>query len=129
MKQKLPFILLIVIGMMITLTFYGKVIINPDSFMFANSGDGLKNYFTYSYHIQHDSSCVDFTGMNYPYGEHFMYTDCHPVLANMFRSLAGIFPFFSNYSIGILNFVMIFSVFLTFIVIYLLLVELGVKDR
>ncbi len=95
--------------------------------MFANSGDGLKNYFTYSYHIQHDSSCVDFTGMNYPYGEHFMYTDCHPVLANMFRSLAGIFPFFSNYSIGILNFVMIFSVFFTFIVIYLLLVELGVN--
>ncbi|MHC1777143.1 MAG: hypothetical protein AB9834_17210 [Lentimicrobium sp.] len=127
MKQKLPFILLIFIGMMITFTFYGKVITNPDSFMFANSGDGLKNYFTYCYHIQHDSSCVDFKGMNYPYGEHFMYTDCHPVLATVLRSLSGIFPFFSNSSAGILNFLMIFSVFLTFVVVYFLLVELIVN--
>ncbi len=99
---------------------------HPNSYMFANSGDGLKNYFTYSYHIKHDTSLVNFEGMNYPYGEHFLYTDCHPALATLFRSLSGIFPFFSNYSVGLLNFLMIVSIFLTFIVIYLLLTELSV---
>jgi hypothetical protein len=95
--------------------------------MFATSGDGLKNYFTYSSHIKNDGSHVNFEGMNYPYGEHFMYTDCHPVLAVVFKSLSAVFPFLSDYSVGILNFLMIASIFLTFIVIYLLLIELGVN--
>lgn len=127
MKQKLPLFILIVSGLLIIFYFYGRVILQPDKYMFANNGDGLKNYFTYSYHIKHDSSVVNFEGMNYPYGEHFMYTDCHPVLTVTFKALSGLFPFIGNHSIGILNFLMIFSVFLTFIVVYLLLTELGVN--
>jgi len=65
--------------------------------------------------------------MNYPYGEHFLYTDCHPVLADFLKLLASKFDFFSIYSIGILNFIMILSVFLTFIVCYLLLKEIKVN--
>ncbi len=128
MKQKLPLFLLIVSGLLIIFYFYGRVVLQPDNYMFANSGDGLKNYFTYSYHIKHDTSLVNFEGMNYPYGEHFMYTDCHPVLAVAFKALSGLFPFISNHSIGILNLLMIISVLLTFIVVYLLLTELGVNQ-
>jgi hypothetical protein len=127
MKQKLPFLLLIASGLLITFYFYGNVILQPDNYMFATSGDGLKNYFTYSSHIKNDGSLVNFKGMNYPYGEHFMYTDCHPVLTVVFKSLSAVFPFFSDHSVGILNFLMIASIFLTFIVIYLLLSEFGVN--
>ena len=127
MKQKLPFILLIAAGLLIVFSFYGKALLRPDSMMFASSGDGLKNYFTYSYHIRHDSSAVSFEGMNYPYGEHIMYTDCHPVAALLLRSLSGPFPFIAGYSVGMLNFLMILSVFLTFIVVYLLLAEFGIN--
>jgi len=127
MKQKLPLILLIAAGLIITFSFYGKALLQPNSMMFASSGDGLKNYFTYSYHIRHDSSAVSFEGMNYPYGEHIMYTDCHPIAALLLRSLSGPFPFIPGFSVGILNFLMILSIFLTFIVVFLLLAEFGIN--
>ncbi len=127
MKQKLPFILLIAAGLLIVFSFYGKALLQPNSMMFSNSGDGLKNYFTYSYHITHDSSAVGFEGMNYPYGENIMYTDCHPAFALLFRSLSGPLPFIAGYSVGMLNFLMILSIILTFIVVYLLLAEFGIN--
>lgn len=42
--------------------------------------DGGKNIFTYLYHVQYDKG-IWFSGMNYPYGEHIVYTDAQPVLS------------------------------------------------
>ena len=95
--------------------FYGSVLLHPNSYLFADSGDGLKNYFTYLYHIKNDTSWVNFSGMNYPFGENFMYTDCHPVLANAIKLLSNFVPGISDYSIGIVNFLMIISIFITII--------------
>jgi len=102
-------------------------VLNPNNLLFSNSGDAIKNYFTYAYHIKHDSSFVNFEGMNYPFGEHFLYTDCHPVLANTFKLMSPAIPFFNSHSIGILNFLMIFSIFLTFIICYYLLLEFEIN--
>jgi hypothetical protein len=65
--------------------------------------------------------------MNYPYGEHFLYTDCHPVLAVSFKWLSKKISFFNEYAIGILNFLMIISIFLTFIIQYYVFCELKFK--
>lgn len=92
--------------------------------MFTTSGDGIKNYFTYAYHIKHDASYTNFMGMNYPYGENYLYTDCHPVIANVFKFLSSYFPFFETHSIGIINLLMILSIFFTFLIIYSLYIEL-----
>ena len=43
-------------------------------------GDGAKNNFTYLYQCMYGSGYW-FTGMNYPYGEHIVYTDGQPVLS------------------------------------------------
>jgi hypothetical protein len=108
--------------------FYGKVAFQPNNYLFNNEGDAIKNYFTYCYHIKHDVSYLNFQGMNYPYGEHILYTDCHPVFAIIFKFLSSKIEFFSNYSIGILNFLMILSIFLTFIVCYFLLKEFKINN-
>ena len=126
-KNKIPFLTLILFSLVFVFTFYGNIILNPDSYFFSNEGDALKNYFTYAYHIKHDASYLNFSGMNYPYGEHFMYTDCHPVLANLFKFLSTKFDFFKEHSIGILNFLMILSIFLTFIVSYFLLLQFKIS--
>ncbi len=42
--------------------------------------DGAKNNFTYLYHALYGSGYW-FTGMNYPYGEHIVYTDGQPILS------------------------------------------------
>ena len=95
------------------LIFYGSVLLHPNSYLFADSGDGLKNYFTYLYHIKNDPAWVEFSGMNYPFGENFMYTDCHPALANTIRLISIAVPGIADYSIGIVNFLMIISIFFT----------------
>lgn len=126
-KNKIPFLTLIIFSLVFVFTFYGPIILNPDSYFFSNEGDAIKNYFTYAYHIKHDASYLNFSGMNYPYGEHFMYTDCHPVLANLFKFLSTKFDFFKEHSIAILNFLMILSIFLTFIVSYFLLLQFKIS--
>ena len=107
--------------------FYGNVLIHPNSYLFAATGDGLKNYYTYIFHIKNDTSFVNFNGMNYPYGENFMYTDCHPVLSVLIKVLSKFSPGIAGYSIGILNFLMIFSIFVTILLIYKILSLLNIK--
>ena len=51
--------------------------------------DGAKNYYTVAYHIEHDSSYTWFNGMNYPYGEHAVYTDNQPLVSNALKLLSG----------------------------------------
>ena len=123
-KEKLPFIIIIIIGLFFVISFYGKILTNANNFMFTNSGDGIKNYFTYAYHIKYDSTYLNFEGMNYPYGEHFLYTDCHPIIANTFKFLSSKLTFFDSHSVGLLNLILILSILLTFVICYFLLVEL-----
>lgn len=96
--------------------------------MFKDSGDALKNYYTYAYYISHNESYSNFEGMNYPYGESYLYTDCHPIFATTFKFLSTSIPFFSTHSIGVLNFLLIFYIFLSFIVVHRLLVELKIDS-
>ncbi len=127
MKRGLPFAILVLLSSIIVLTFYHKVIFFPNDYMFSDSGDGMKNYFTYYYHIKHDTSFIQFEGMNYPYGEHFLFTDCHPLLANTLKGLGKVDPWFVNYSIGIVNFLMILSVFITFLLMYWILITFRIN--
>ena len=51
--------------------------------------DGAKNFYTVAYHILHDSSLFWFEGMNYPYGEHVLYTDNQPIITNILKIIGG----------------------------------------
>ncbi|NCX94847.1 MAG: hypothetical protein EBX41_00305 [Chitinophagia bacterium] len=52
------------------------------------SSDGGKNLFTYLFHILHDKG-LHFSGMNYPYGEHIVFTDGQPLLSVPLSYLKG----------------------------------------
>lgn len=84
--------------------FYSKILLHPNDVLFSADGDGIKNYYTYLYQANYSTSLVNFTGMNYPYYEHVVYTDGHPFLAFVIRSLG-----LAEYGIGILNFLMLLS--------------------
>jgi hypothetical protein len=126
-KKYWPFCLLVLVSVSFIFFFYGKPLLHPDDYFFNDRGDAIKNYFTLADYVKHNGSLTNFEGMNYPYGEHILYTDCHPVIAVLLKSLASGFPCFSDHSIGILNFLMIISVFLTFFACYFLLKEFGVN--
>lgn len=84
--------------------FYSEVILHPNDYLFSNWGDGVKNYYTYLYHAKYDSSFWEFGGMNYPYYEHMVFTDGHPLLSY----LVGLFGL-SAYGVGILNILMMLA--------------------
>ena len=128
MKSKSPLIVLFVIATAFMLICYGKVMLKPNAYLFANYGDGIKNYYTYYYHIKHSKDALEFDGMNYPYGEHYLYTDCHPVLTHAFRTASKFWPGVVDYSIGFLNFIMIASIFFTFFLVFWLLKAFKINE-
>ena len=129
MKKKwLPFLTLILLIIGFLSFYYGELLIHPNSYLFDASGDGIKNYYTYSYLISNNPGILNFEGMNYPYGEHVLFTDCHPFLASLLKGLNFYFPIVSENQVGILNVIMILSIGLTAIIIYLVLKILAIRS-
>ncbi|MEI6408904.1 MAG: hypothetical protein WCR52_05955 [Bacteroidota bacterium] len=53
----------------------------PNRWMIGESVDGFKNYMTTAWHVSRDSAYVHYRGMNYPFGEHILFTDMQPIFA------------------------------------------------
>ena len=102
-KQKFA-ILTVLICVVLLFVFYGPVLLAPNDYLFAPDGDGIKNYYTYIYQAHYGDSFSEFKGMNYPYYEHIVYTDAHPLLSWLVGTLG-----LADYAIGILNLLMLFS--------------------
>ncbi|MCD6012717.1 MAG: hypothetical protein K0Q79_2579 [Flavipsychrobacter sp.] len=64
-------------------------IIHADRVIAELGGDGAKNSFTYLYHSLYGKGYW-FEGMNYPYGEHIVFTDGQPVISVLLASRNGI---------------------------------------
>lgn len=123
MKSKgLNTLFVFILSTLLMVWFYSDVIFHLNEVVFANGGDGIKNYYTYLYHAKYDHSFTDFKGMNYPFYEHVVYTDGHPLLSY----LIGLFGL-ANYGIGILNGLMLLSYPIGAIFIYLILDEYQVN--
>ena len=127
-KHLLPVFTVVAIALIMVLFFYGKVLTSPYSYLFSTTGDGIKNYYTFAWHIHHDTSFNHFSGMNYPYGEHYLYTDCHPLVANALRALATIWPQVASHPVGLLNLLMILSIAFTPLVLFKILIHLKLPD-
>lgn len=121
-KHAPPWILIVV-----TISFLGNmyqdVLLHPNSFLFNDSGDAIKNYFTYATQAKADT-WIQSSIMNYPYGETVFYMDCHPLLTWIFHGLNRIIPGISEYSVGVIHILMILSMFLSAVVLYLIFCEL-----
>lgn len=91
------------------------------------SSDAIKNYYTVMFHLKYDPEMSWFTGMNYPYGEHVVFTDGQPTLANLLFLLRDIFPI-SDYVVGITNGFLLLSIFAGGLLMFSALTRLGVRN-
>jgi hypothetical protein len=107
---KLPIVLIAAICVL--LSFYSPILININSTFFGIQGDGIKNYYTIWYHVLYGNSLLHFDGLNYPFGEHIIFTDAQPLIAFILISLKEIFPDIGSIVPGILNSLMLLSVVL-----------------
>lgn len=107
--KKNPVLILLLITTILICLFFGKIIIQPNTYIFSTVGDGVKNYYTAAYYIKYDNG-THFTGMNYPYGEHVVYTDNQPIISFVLNLIQNYLFAISHYTFGIFNILMIFSV-------------------
>ena len=62
-------------ALLVVFIYHGNVLVNPGSYMFSTTGDGIKNYYTFVYHTIYDDSALEFGGMNWPFGEHVIFIE------------------------------------------------------
>ena len=95
----------------------------PNDTFFGVYGDGIKNYATVVYHTRFDSTYTLYQGMNYPYGEHVLFADCQPLLANTIKWISTNITDISGYSVAIVNMSMMVSFVLCGLILYLILLR------
>ncbi|MEO8146756.1 MAG: hypothetical protein ABI723_03910 [Bacteroidia bacterium] len=130
--QKKPLLSLAVLtglSFLFLFSFYGENLKHPNKYLFTDSGDGLKAFYVFDYHVFNDTSGTNTQAVNYPYGEVHVFSDGQTAIANSFRLIDPVFPKLKNYSIAFLNALMLFSYLFCFILIFLILNKLSVPDN
>ncbi|PBQ31610.1 hypothetical protein CNR22_07460 [Sphingobacteriaceae bacterium] len=114
-------LLLFICSFSIYLVYFSHVFSHINSIMAGITGDALKNYFTFAYHIKNDPGLLHFSGMNFPFGEHVVFTDCQPLLTFILKAL----PFTHDYLIGILHSLLFLSYIITPLILNRIFLRLG----
>lgn len=109
------------------LVHYGPVLRAPNAVLFAGDADGLKNYYTFLYHIRNDSDAFQFRGMEHPFGSQVLYTDGHWLLAEPLRWLRSVVPGVADHAVGVLNLLMVLGLSACAAILFFLLTDLGCR--
>jgi len=107
------------------LYWYGAFISHPEK-LSQIDGDGKKNYYTIEYHVFYDTSALHFGGMNYPYGEHVVFTDNQPVFANILRFVHHHIIDLRGLIVPIVNISMLLSIIVCSIVLCIIFIDFDV---
>jgi hypothetical protein len=118
LKKFLPLALLFGIILVGLGLFYRAPLLSPNQTFMGGGLDGLKNYYTPWYHAKYDSSYTWFQGMNYPYGDHVVFADAQPLLSNSIKLLG-----LADWTVGIINYALLLSVFVTGWLLYKILMS------
>ena len=122
-KNRSPFFL-VVLTFMLLVWMIPQLIFHPNDILLTADGDGLKSYYCFMYHLKFDESFLHFGGMNYPHGEHYLYTDGFPAIAWILQLL----PFLKAHGIFMIHFTLFLSLLFTPLFIYLILKKFQVQD-
>lgn len=124
LRHQLPNLLVLFGSTLFVVYFFYPFIFTPNSNLLTDSGDGIKSYFVLQFHQQYDPDWLHFGGMNYPFGEHYGFTDGIPPLAWLLKSL----PFLQPYSIALLHLGIFFSYILCAHFVFLILKRFNVQS-
>lgn len=108
-KKYGPILLLLLGTILLILLSIPELITSPNDFLLVSEGDGLKSYYVFDYQLNHRDSFNHFSGLNYPYGENYLFTDGFPVLQYVIQ----FFPFLYAYSVGIIHITIVIGFLLT----------------
>ncbi|MBI2730160.1 MAG: hypothetical protein HYX40_05315 [Sphingobacteriales bacterium] len=118
-------LVLLLSGLLVILLF-SPILLSPNSFLFGPTSDGLKNYYTILYYLQHDNG-LHFTGMNYPFGEHLSFADAQVGLVVPYKWLCYLFPSLKNNGVALVNLAAILQLIAGIFFVYKLLRHFSVS--
>lgn len=98
----------------------------PHKILYSITTDGIKNVFTYLYHVKYGQG-THFTGMNYPFGEHVLYTDNQPIVSMLLAWLDKYFHFSLPVLLGIFHSLMPLAFFIGMIYFHKILLDFGIR--
>ena len=105
---------------LITARLFWPMLLSPNDHFVTAGGDALQSYFVTAFYAMHDAG-QRFTGMNYPFGEHFNYPNLQPLLAAGMGFLQRHGVPTGRYAVGILNLAALTSLVITPVVLYAIL--------
>ena len=118
--EKYPIAVLLLISLTTIIFLWGDIFWNPNDYLFAPYGDGMKNYYVSAYYIKYGSG-LSFEGMGYPYSSYLLYADAMPILSIPLQWCSEYLFDVENYIVGIINLMMILSVIPCALFLYLIL--------
>lgn len=111
------------IGLILLFFFYGDILTSPNDYLFSLTGDGIRNYYTFLFHVVNDTELLSSNAMNYPVGESIFFLDNNPLLSNFLKLIWNNQELKSFPLIGIYNLSMLLSLPLAGVFTHLLLRE------
>lgn len=111
------------IHLMIFCAFMWRLILAPQDHMISGRNDGLKNYFTLQSYLQQpeEDGYIEFTGMQYPYGDAVWYTDNSPFIAMPLRFIQLHIANIAPYSAAIIQWIFLLNLLIAPLVLIPLL--------
>ncbi len=102
---------------------FRSVILQPNTRLFSDNYDGLKNYFTfYAYLLpENTTTWAKFEWFHYPFGDYILYTDNTPLLSAPLKLISTYLIDLSAYGLAIYNYVIIGSILLSSWLLFLIL--------
>jgi hypothetical protein len=94
-----------------------ELLLSPNDFLLVSEGDGLKSYYVFDYQLNYQTTFNHFAGLNYPYGDSYLYTDGFPAL----QAIMQYIPFLKSYHVGIIHLTLIIGFILTSVFLFLIL--------
>ena len=113
-------LIMILVTLVILWPRFGHFLMHPNGFLLSNTGDGLKNYFLFGYYLKWDVG-LSVTGLNYPYGEHLLFTDSHPLYAGLLNLIDNHLISLSANAVAFINLAIVGGIVLGVICIYQIL--------
>lgn len=102
---------------------FSPIAFEGNKYLFSNSGDGLKNYYTSAYYIKHDKGAFWTNSMNHPYGEHLSFADGQPAFSMFWRWIDRNIMDIDGHTVGLMNYFMLFSIVFSCCFLFLILIQ------
>lgn len=119
-KNTIWYIVVVFVAAVTTIFIFNKIILFPSHFLHELGGDSIKNFYVYATHAMWGEGWW-FTGMNYPYGEHLIYTDGFPLLSLPLTWIREVVSLKINHVTAVLNITLASAFFLAIIYVYRIL--------